>query len=178
MICNFTSKRLWNWNAAKIYQMVFGTTFANSVCACPQRAFNSRNSLELLLVHTELSKEIGIFIYTDMIRWRGGKKEAGQEGDAWQWLTLIHVVVGHDGNALLPHHADVSPIAVTSPEKHRQQDWLGNGAPQHTQHHPVVGAVKLQTSKAHHLGRVSERLEKTQSAFILCGEVLDCLHIP
>lgn len=88
---------------------------------------------------------------------RRGKKEVGQKGDFWQCLTLIHVVVGHDGDALLPHHADVSPIAVTSPEEHGQQDGLGNGAPQHTQHHPVVGAVKLQTGKAHHLGRVSKQ---------------------
>lgn len=87
-------------------------------------------------------------------------------------LTLVHVVVGHDGNALLPHHADVSPIAVASPEEHGQQDGLGDGAPQHTQHHPVVGAVKLQTGKAHHLGRVSKGLEKIQSDFILCSEVL------
>lgn len=75
-------------------------------------------------------------------------------------LTLVHVIVGHDGDTLLPHHADISPIAVTSPEEHRQQDGLSNGAPQHTQHHPVIGAGKLQTGKAHHLAKVSKGLEK------------------
>lgn len=75
--------------------------------------------------------------------------------DAWMLLTFVHIVIGHDGDTLLPHHADVSAVTITSPEEHGQQDGLGNRAPQHTQHHPVVGAIKLQTGKAHHLERVS-----------------------
>lgn len=82
----------------------------------------------------------------------------GRTGGRSLLLTLVHIIVGHDGDALLPHHADVSSITVTSPEKHGQQDGLGNRAPQHTQHHPVVGAFKLQTGKAHHLDRVSKGL--------------------
>lgn len=85
---------------------------------------------------------------------RGEAEEEEEEGGAWRSLTLIRVVIGHDGDALLPHHADVSPVAVAGPEEHGQQDRLGDGAPQHTQHHPVVGAVELQTGKTHHLGGV------------------------
>lgn len=84
------------------------------------------------------------------------KKGAGREEDVWKSLTLVHVIIGHDDDTLLPHHADVSPIAVTGPEEHGQQDGLGDGAPQHTQHHPVVGALKLQTGKAHHLHSVGK----------------------
>lgn len=91
---------------------------------------------------------------------RGKRRRDGRETPD-KWLTLVHVVVGHDGDALLPHHADVGPIAIASPEEHGQQDGLGDGAPQHTQHHPVVGALKLQTGKAHHLGGVSKGLEMT-----------------
>lgn len=73
---------------------------------------------------------------------------------SWEYLlvggTLVRFIVGHDGDTLLPHHADVCSIAITGPEEHGQQDGLGDGAPQHAQHHPVVGAVKLQTGKAHH----------------------------
>lgn len=83
-------------------------------------------------------------------------------------LTLVHIIVGHDGDAFLPNHADVGPITVTSPEEHGQQDGLGNRAPQHTQHHPVVGALKLQTGKAHHLDRVSKELKKKPHNQILC----------
>lgn len=77
------------------------------------------------------------------------KAEEGKE--AWLWLTLVHIVIGHDGDALLPHHADIGPIAVTRPEEHWQQNGLSDGAPQHTQNHPVVGAIKLEAGKAHHL---------------------------
>lgn len=47
-----------------------------------------------------------------------GRGEAEREGGAWRPLTLVHVIVGHEGDALLPHHADVSPIAVAGPEEH------------------------------------------------------------
>lgn len=46
----------------------------------------------------------------------GGGGRAG--GGARRPLTLIHVIVGHDGDALLPHHADVSPVAVARPQEH------------------------------------------------------------
>ncbi|TNN76550.1 hypothetical protein EYF80_013200 [Liparis tanakae] len=104
---------------------------------------------------------------------RRGKRGRGQGEDFRQCLTLVHVVVGHDGDALLPHHADVRPIAVTSPEEHGQQDGLGNGAPQHTQHHPVVGTVKLQAGEAHHLGkRCLERLRSINGRSALPLSVL------
>lgn len=83
------------------------------------------------------------------MRRRGEGRQSGRK--ALCPLTLVHVVVGHDGDALLPHHADVSPVAVARPQEHGEQDGLGDGAPQHTRHHPVVGAVELQTGEAHHL---------------------------
>lgn len=83
--------------------------------------------------------------------------EAGQQGDVLQSPTFIHFIIGHYGDALLPHHTNVGPVTVASPEEHRQQYGLSNGAPQHTQHHPVGGAVKLQTGKAHHLCQTKEK---------------------
>lgn len=77
--------------------------------------------------------------------------------EAWPWLTLVHIIIGHDGDALLPHHADIGPIAVARPEEHWQQNGLSDGAPQHTQNHPVVGAIKLEAGKAHHLDGMRKR---------------------
>lgn len=95
---------------------------------------------------------------------------------SWEYLlvggTFIHVVVGHDGDALLPHHADVGPVAVTRPEEHGQQDGLGYGAPQHAQHHPVVGSVELQTGKAHHqYGEASQEVVDEDDAADQVGDL-------
>lgn len=42
---------------------------------------------------------------------------------------------------------------------------MSDGAPEHTQHHPVVGAVKLQAGKAHHLHRVREKIIRSVETF-------------
>lgn len=94
-----------------------------------------------------------------------GKRVKAGRRDTRLSLTLIHLVVGHDGDALLPHHADVGPVSITCPEEHGQQDGLSDGAPEHTQHHPVVGAVKLQAGKAHHLHRVREKIIRSVETF-------------
>lgn len=47
-----------------------------------------------------------------------GRGEAERDGGIGRSLTLVHVVIGHDGDALLPHHADVGPVAVAGPEEH------------------------------------------------------------
>lgn len=96
---------------------------------------------------------------TDCTGWRGveggwgggGGGGGGLRGVGRQALTFVHVVIGHDGHTLLPDHAHVGAVAVARPQEHGQQDGLGDGAPQHTQHHPVVGAVVLQAGEAHHL---------------------------
>lgn len=67
--------------------------------------------------------------------------------------TFIRIVVGHDGHAFLPHHPDVCPIAITSPQEHGQEDGLSYGAPEDTQDHPAVGAIEFQTGKTHHLNK-------------------------
>lgn len=66
-------------------------------------------------------------------------------------LTFVHFVVGHNGHTFLPDHLDIGTVAVTGPQEHGEEDGLGYGAPQHTQYHPAVGTVILQTGKAHHL---------------------------
>lgn len=82
---------------------------------------------------------------------------------AWlAWLTLVHIIIGHDGDTLLPHHADIGPIAVARPEEHWQQNGLNDGAPQHTQNHPVVGAIELEAGKAHHLDGTRKRCGNQQ----------------
>lgn len=81
-------------------------------------------------------------------------------------LTIIGVlVVGHEGHALLPDSLEVSPVAVTGPEEHREQQGLGHGAPQHTEHHPGSRGIGPQAAEAHHL--------RAQSTAWLAG--LSCL---
>lgn len=83
-----------------------------------------------------------------------------QGGDGDGDVTFVHVVVGHDGHALLPNHLDISAVSVARPQEHGQQDGLGDGAPEHTQHHPRVRAVVLETGKAHHLTRPMNERER------------------
>lgn len=57
-------------------------------------------------------------VFTSVGEEEGDRGKAEREGGARRPLTFVHVVVGHDGDALLPHHADVSPVAVAGPEEH------------------------------------------------------------
>lgn len=57
-------------------------------------------------------------VFTSVGEEEGTGGRAEREGGARRLLTFVHVVVGHDGDALLPHHADVSPVAVAGPEEH------------------------------------------------------------
>lgn len=66
-------------------------------------------------------------------------------------LTFIDLVVGHNGHTFLPDHLDVGTVTVTGPQEHGEENGLSYGAPQHTQDHPAVGMVVLETGKAHHL---------------------------
>lgn len=103
---------------------------------------------------------MGIISQIHILGRRGKSRGQDERGESVRGLTFIHIIVGHDGHALLPHHADVCPVAVARPQEHGEQNGLGNRAPQHTQYHPVVGSVVLQAGKTHHLDRVKGGIRK------------------
>lgn len=86
---------------------------------------------------------------------RTGRKEQSREPKPGEEpgppLTVLAVLLGHDGHALLPHGAHVGAVALAGPDEGGQQQRLRHGAPQHGQHHPRRRRVRLQREEAHHL---------------------------
>lgn len=66
-------------------------------------------------------------------------------------LTVVAILLRHDGHALLPHSAHVGTVALAGPDEGGQQQRLRHGAPQHSQHHPRRSRVRLKGEEAHHL---------------------------